>query len=108
MDQCDTVPRHTKITSTCTYQHGKTCYNILHSQKFLWYVYFTFESLIRIFMDIILFSFQPKMMLSSEFSCTKFSLLIDHLQKPRKFIVIWQFLRDINFTDFVVSVLKNT
>ena len=55
MDQCDTVPRHTMITSTCTYQHGKTCYYILYSQKFSRCVYFAFESLISIFMDIILF-----------------------------------------------------
>ena len=66
---------------------------ILHkpySQKFLRCVYFAVKSLIRIFKDKILWmsyneaNFQLKMMLSCEFSCTKFSLLIDHLRKPWK------------------------
>ena len=65
--------------------------SIPYSQKFLRYVYFAVKSLIRIFPDKILrmayneASFQLKMMLSSEFPLTKFSLLIDHLRKPRKF-----------------------
>ena len=32
-------------------------------------------------------NFQLKMILSSEFPCTKFLLLIDHSQKPRNFIL---------------------
>ena len=54
-------------------------------------MYFAVKSLIRIFADKILWmacneaSFQLEMMLSSEFLHTKFSLLIDHPQKPRKF-----------------------
>ena len=54
-------------------------------------MYFTVESLIRIFTDKISWmayneaSFQLKMMLSNKFPCTKFLLLIDHLRKPGKF-----------------------
>ena len=64
---------------------------IPYSWKLLRYVYFTVESLIRIFADKILqmtyneASFQLKMMLSSEFPHTKFSLLIDHSRKLQKF-----------------------
>ena len=60
-------------------------------QKFSRYVYFAVESLIRVFGNKILqiayneASFQLKMMLSSEFPSTKFSLLIDHPRKLRKF-----------------------
>ena len=56
-----------------------------------WYVYFTVKSLIKIFVDKISrmayneASFQLKMMVSSEFPCTKFSLLIDHPRIARKF-----------------------
>ena len=78
------IPPQLEQTSASTQQ-------LPYSRKFSRYVYFVVESLIRIFVDKILqmayneASFQLKMMLSSEFPRTKFSLLIDYLRKRQNF-----------------------
>ena len=71
----------------------------IYSRKFSRYVYFVVRSLIRIISEKISrmayneASFQLKMMLSSEFLRTKFLLLINHPQKPRKFPAIRYFTK---------------
>ena len=81
-----------------------------YSRKFSQYVYFAVKSLIRIFADKISrmayskASFQLKMMLSSEFPHTKFSLLINH---PQKFHTTKKFpaIRYVILTELTVFVL---
>ena len=57
-------------------------------------------------------SFQLKMMLSSEFLCTKFLLLIYHPQKPRKFhtakiLAIWYYQFKVNIpTNYSIKMSK--